>query len=441
MQVSVQAGEGLKRQMRVDLPADDIEAEIDKRLQRFARSARAPGFRPGKVPARILRQQYGDRMRGEVFGEMVQSSFSAAVQQEDLQLAGTPSIEPDIDQNARRYAYTASFEVFPEVELQSFSEATIKRPVAEVAETDIDGMIERLRQQRREWVEVERGARKDDRLTMAFEGTMDGEPFEGSTAEDFVVEIGAGRMVAGFEDLLIGAATGEERDLDVHFPEDYHAKHLAGKLVRFKVWVRKVEEPRWPEVDAAFIKAMGVGSGEMADFRADLRATMEREMGQRIDEILKSRVLDALIELNPTDLPEGPIAQEAQAVRESVGKSMRDGAASLPDSFYIETARRRVAIGLLINAVVKRYEVHVDDEAVRKKLETLAASYEHPKEVIQHYLSDQERLSQIRASLLEELVVARLLEEARIEDEPKTFFELSAVGPGANSSTASTTGQ
>ena len=270
---------------------------------------------------------------------------------------------------------------------------------------------------------------------------MDGEPFEGSTAEDFVVEIGAGRMVAGFEDLLIGAAVGEERDLDVHFPEDYHAKHLAGKLVRFKVWVRKVEEPRWPEVDAAFIKAMGVGSGEMADFRADLRATMEREMGQRIDEILKSRVLDALIELNPTDLPEGPIAQEAQAVRESVGKSMRDGAASLPDSFYIETARRRVAIGLLINAVVKRYEVHVDDEAVRKKLETLAASYEHPKEVIQHYLSDQERLSQIRASLLEELVVARLLEEARIEDEPKTFFELSAVGPGANSSTASSTGQ
>lgn len=424
MQVSVQAGEGLKREMRVDLPADDIEAEIDKRLRRFARSARVPGFRPGKVPARVLRQQYGDQVRGEVFGEMVQSSFPVAVQQEELQPAGMPSIEPDIDQKARRYAYTASFEVFPVVELKSLADKTIKRPVADVTDSDIDQMIERLREQRREWIEVDRGAEKGDRVTLSFRGTIDGEPFEGGTAEELSVEIGLDRMIPGFEDQLIGATNGEARGFDLPFPEDYPAKHLAGQRARFDVKIQKVEEAKRPDVDAEFIRQMGIESGEMSDFRADLRETMEREVRQRADEVVKTRVLDALIETNPTDLPQSLIDQEARALRESLAKSIKNQPLPFPDAFFAESARRRVALGLLINEVVKHHDLSVDDAAVRKKLEDLAAGYEQPQEVINYYLSDKERLSQVRASLLEQTVVAHLLKEARVEDEAKSFFEL-----------------
>ncbi|EIC22061.1 trigger factor [Thiorhodovibrio frisius] len=428
MQVSVQAGEGLKREMRVDLLADDIEAEIDKRLQRFARSARVPGFRPGKVPVRVLRQQYGDQVRSEVFGEMVQSTFPTAVEQEDLKPAGMPSIEPDIDQKARRYAYTASFEVFPAVELKPLADAKIKRPVAEIADTDVDQMIERLRQQRCEWIEVERGARKGDQVGMAFKGTIDGEAFDGGTAEDYTVEIGADRMIAGFEDELIGAAPAQAREFDLQFPEDYHAKHLAGKQVHFEVKVHKVAEPKLPEVDADFIKSMGVASGEMADFRTDVRETMERELRERVDETVKSRVFDALIEANPTELPQSLIDQEARAMQESFSKSTNNQPLPFPASFFLETARRRVATGLLINEVVKHHALSVSDDAVRTKLEALAAGYEQPQEVINYYLADKERLSQIRASLLEGTVVAHLLEEAQVEDEPKTFFELTETG-------------
>ncbi|WPL15662.1 Trigger factor [Thiorhodovibrio winogradskyi] len=427
MQVSVQAGEGLKREMRVDLSADEIEAEIDKRLQRFARSARIPGFRPGKVPVRVLRQQYGDQLRNEVFGEMVQSSFPAALEQEELKPAGMPNIEPDIDQKNRRYSYTASFEVFPVVELRSLAGATIKRPLAEIAEADVDQMIERLRQQRREWVTVERGACTGDQVSIAFTGTIDGETFDGGTADDYRVEIGAGRMLAGFEDQLIGAAAADAREFDLRFPEDYRTEHLAGKQVHFEVKVHKVQESKLPEVDAAFIQEMGVSSGEVADFRIDVRETMERELRQRIDEIIKSRVLDALIEANPTDLPQSLIDQEARAIRESLTKSVNNQPLPFPESFFTETARRRVATGLLINEAVKHYELSIGDDAVRAKLQALAAGYEQPREVINYYLADQERLSQVRASLLEEMVVARLLEEARVEDEPKTFFELTGT--------------
>ncbi|MBK5970735.1 MULTISPECIES: trigger factor [Thiorhodovibrio] len=428
MQVSVQAGEGLKREMRVDLPADDIEAEIDKRLQRFARSARVPGFRPGKVPVRVLRQQYGDQVRDEVFGEMVQSSFPDAVRQEELQPAGMPSIKPDIDQKAHRYAYTASFEVFPVVELKSLADSTIKRPAAEVTDADIDQMIERLRQQRREWVEVERGAQKGDQATMSFQGSIGGEPFEGGTAENFALELGIDRMIPGFEDELIGAAAGDERSFDLTFPDDYHGTHLAGQQAHFDVRIHKVEEPKLPEVDAEFIREMGVENGEMADFRADLRETMEREIRQRIDEAVKTRTLDALMEANPTDLPQSLIDQEARALRQSLAKSVNNQPLPLPDSFFAETARRRVAIGLLINEVVKHHKLSIDDEAVRNKLNDLAAGYEQPQEVINYYLADAERLSQVKASLLEERVVAHLLAEAKVEDEPKSFFELTDSG-------------
>lgn len=424
MQVSVHVGEGLTREMRVDLPAEDIEAEIDKRLQRFARSARAPGFRPGKVPLRLLRQQYGDQVRGEVFGEMVQSTFQTAMQQQALQPIGMPSIEPEVDHKAGRYAYKASFEVFPVFEFKSLANTTIERPVAEVTEADIDLMIERLRDQRRTWLEVARAAQQGDQLKVSFQGSIDGEPFEGGTAENFPIEIGSDRMIPGFEEQLIGASVGGECAFDLRFPEDYHGKHLAGQNAHFKVQIHQIFEPKRPEVDADFIKEMGVGSGEMTEFRADVRDSMDREMQNRIHELVKAQVMDLLIEANPTELPQSLIDQEVRAVRESFSKSAGEQPLPVPESFYTSIARRRVAIALLINEAVKHYRLSVDDAAVREKLTQLAAGYEQPQQVINQYLTDKERLSQLRAGLLEEMVVARQLDEAQVKDTPMSFFDL-----------------
>ncbi len=424
MQVSVQVGEGLKREMRVDLPADDIEAEIDKRLQRFARSARIPGFRPGKVPAQILRQQYGKQLRDEIFGEMVQSTFPTAVRQEQLDVVGLPVITPDIDQKARRYAYKAVFEVLPVVELQPFAGTKIRRPVCEITESDIDTMIDRLRKQRLEWKEVERGAREGDQVKVAFKGSMDGKPFEGGTAENFPIQIGSEQMMPGFEEQLLGATAGEVRDFDLRFPEDYHAQHLAGQQAHFDVSIDSVSEPLEPEVDEAFVRDMGVSSGDLADFRADVRVNMEREMRRRINDLVKARVMDALIEANTIDLPEAIINQEASAMREMLAKSASSPQVTLPDAFYADMARRRVAIGFLIGEATKSYGLSVDEGAVRAKINELAAGYDQPHEFIDYYQSNQDRLSQVQAGLLEEMVVARLLEDAQVEDETKSFFEL-----------------
>lgn len=424
MQVSVQAGEGLKRELRVDLPAEDIEGEVDKRLQRFARTARIPGFRPGKVPVRVIRQQYGDQVRGEVFGEMVQATFPLAVQQENLSPAGMPDIEPDIDQKSRRYGYTASFEVFPSIELKSFSGNRIKQPQAEITEADVDQMIERLRQQRKTWQDVERAAQRGDRLTVSFEGRIDGEVFEGGKAENFPIELGAGRMIPGFEEQLLDAKVGEQREFDLRFPDDYQAEHLRGRDARFSVEVQSVSEPQLPEVDAAFITEMGVTSGDLSDFRNDVRDTMGRELKQRIDDIVKERVIQALIEDNPVELPETLVGQEARSLRDSLSKAIGGQTVPLPEDFYLDSARRRVATGLLINEAVKHYELSVDEEAVRQKINELAEGYERPQDVINYYLKNQDGLSQIRARLLEDLVVARLLQDAEIEEEPTTFSEL-----------------
>jgi trigger factor len=424
MQVSVQMGEGLKRELRVDLPADDFEAEIDKRLRSFARSARLPGFRPGKVPVRFLRQQYGEKVRSEVFSEMVQSTFASALKQENLAPAGMPTIEPDIDPKARRYAYKASFEVLPTVVLKPFAGTQIKRPVAEVTEADVEQMFERLRQQRLQWVDVERVAQQGDRVTVSFTGRIDGENFEGGTAENFPIELGSGRMIPGFEEQLSGARAGDEPSLRLRFPDDYHGQHVAGKEAHFDVSVHAVAEPHLPEIDAEFIRAMGVDSGDMAEFRADVRETMEVELHQRVADALKTQVMDALMANHPLELPQSMVEQEALRLRESFAKSMGNQRLTLSDAFYRDTARRRLHIGLMISEVVKLHGLEVEEEAVKRKLRELTANAERPQEALEEIVNDQARLSQIHANLLEELAVARLLEEAEVVDEPKGFFEL-----------------
>lgn len=427
MQVTVETGEGLAREMRVELSPEDIEREVEKRLRDVARQARLPGFRPGKVPMRVLRQRFGDSVRGEVFGEQVQATFAEAVTEQELRPAGMPEIEADIDQAARRYAYVAKFEVLPQVELVGLAGREIKRPVAEVTEADVDSMIERLRGQGKSWNPVERPAVKGDRLTISYEGTIDGEGFEGGSAQDRQLELGAGRMIPGFEDQLIGASASDERLVDLTFPEDYPSKDVAGKQAQFKVQVKEVTEPVLPAVDADFIKGFGIDDGDIERFRADIRANMGREMKQRIDAKVKEQVMDALVAANPIDLPAVLVAEETKSLKNQTRQAAGGGSFELPDELFADSARRRVALGLLIAEVVKRHDLEPDKELVRAAVDATASTYETPQAVVDYYYADPSRLRSVETLVLEDMVVARMLEEADVQDDPTSFAALAEL--------------
>lgn len=424
MQVSVEAGEGLERRMRVDLPFDEVGAEVEKRLQQLARRAKLPGFRPGKVPMKVLRQRYNMELHQEVFGDMVQKTLYKAFEQHSLMPAGMPHIEPDLDIAAGRMAYTAIFEVMPEITLAPVSDKVVKRPVSELADTDLDDMIQRLREQRKSWEAVERPAQQGDQLSISFVGTIEGEPFEGGTTTGFKLELGSGRLIPGFEDGLIGATVGETRVLDLTFPEGYQAEHLAGKPVRFDVTIESIAEPRLPEVDAEFVKNFGVEDGDVERFKADVRRNMERELKERLTARTKERVMDMLYEANPVELPKALVESEARTMAEQMRQALGGGQMRLPPEMFESGAKRRVALGLILGQIIRDNEIKTDPERVRETVERMAASYEQPQEVIDYYYGDEERLSSVRALVMEEQVVDLMLEQAQVEDEPLTFAQL-----------------
>ena len=427
MQVSVESGAGLDRRVTVVLEPERVDAEVENRLHQFARSARLPGFRPGKVPLKVLRQRYGEGIRREVMGELMQSSFGEALAAEKLSPVAQPAFELDMDPEARRYQYTASFEVLPEFELGSLADKTIKRPVAEVAETDLDALIERLREQRKTFHPVERPAQEGDRLKVSFEGTLVGEtePFPGGTGKDVQLLLGSGQMIPGFEAGLSGANPDEERVLEISFPDNYHAEHLKGKAVTFKVRVAEVTEPHLPEVDAEFAKAFGIEDGDLERFRQDVRANMQRELKQRIEAHLKSQALDLLLEANPFEVPQSLVAQETQSLKEQMRQNLRGNTKiELPDSLFLDNARRRVTLGLLLAKVVRDNDIKADPARVREAVEDMASTYEDPQEVVDFYYGSKEHLASVEALALEGQVVDWVMSQVRVEDDPKTFQEL-----------------
>lgn len=431
MQVSVETGEGLERRLRIDLPFERIEGEVDKRLQQLARNARVPGFRPGKVPMKMVRQRYGDQVHQEVFGELVQSSFSEAVAKEALRPAGMPRIEPDIDRDEKRFAYTAIFEVLPQFELATLSGKVVKRPLAEVTDGDLESMIERLRTQRRSWQPVQRPAQTGDRVTLSYVGSIDGEPFEGGSSDSSQVEIGSGRMIQGFEEGLIGAAASETRVLDIRFPDEYHAAHLAGKPAHFEVSIKSVDEPVLPEVDAAFARDFGVEDGDVARFRADVRANMERELKQRIKARTKESVMDVLVAENAIDIPSVLVAEEVKSLKDQMRQNMGGGRMELPDDLFEKSARRRVALGLIIAEIVRENGIVADAARIRAAVEEMASTYEQPQEVIDYYYGDRKRLTPVESLVLEEQVVDWALGQMTVEDEAMTFAQVTEPGSAA----------
>ncbi|QGU32949.1 trigger factor [Thermochromatium tepidum] len=424
MRVSVEAGEGLERRMRVDLPFDEVGAEVEKRLQQLARHAKLPGFRPGKVPLKVLRQRYNAELHQEVFGDMVQKTLYKAFEQESLIPAGLPQIEPDLDIAAGRMAYTAIFEVMPEIRLASVQDRVIKRPVCELTDADLDDMIQRLRAQRKTWEPVDRPAQQGDQLSVSFVVKVDGEPFEGSAVTDFKLELGSGGLIPGFEEGLIGATPGETRTLDLTFPEDHQTKPLAGKPARFEVTIDSIAKPRLPELDAEFVKGFGIEDGDLERFRADVRRNMERELKERLIARTKERVMDMLYEANPIELPRVLVESEQRTLAKQMRQALGGGQMSLPPERLESDAKRRVALGLILGQIIRDNDIKVDPERVRETVEHIASSYEHPQEVIDYYYADEGRLGPIRALVIEDQVVDLILKQARVEDEPLTFAQL-----------------
>lgn len=435
MQVSVETTTGLERRMKVAVPKDRIESEVEKRLKSLGGRAKIDGFRPGKVPFSVIRKKFGSQVRQEVLGEVMQSSFVEAVSQEKLRPAGMPHIEMTDAANDDSLEYTATFEVYPEVELKGLDAIKVERPVLEISDTDIDKMLENLRKQRKAWAEADRPAQDGDQVTIDFVGTIDGEPFSGNTGEGVALELGSGRMIAGFEAQLVGKKAGDEFTLSVTFPEDYHAKELAGKAADFATKVVKVEEPALPEIDDDFIAAFGITEGGVDALRAQVRENMLREGEQTVSNRVKDQVFDGLMALELMEIPRALIDAEIDALVKQRQEAMKQYGAPVQDvdpAQFEDQAKRRVALGLILSEVIQENDLKVPPARLRETIEKMAASYERPDDVIKYYYSDKNRLTEMENIALEEMAVEWVREQAAITDKPISFDDLMNPGQTAD---------
>jgi len=426
MQVSVESIGKLERRMQVQVPAERVSKEIAARLQTISRTARLNGFRPGKAPLKVIRQQFGSQVHREVIGELLQSSYAEAVTQKQLAPAGSPRIEPQSMDEGQDLKYVATFEVFPEVVLQPMESLEVERVTAQVNESDIDAMIERLRKQQMKYVAVTRAAASGDKVTIDFKGAIDGVPFAGGKGENIAIVVGEGRMLPDLEQGLIGAAPGEKRNVTVNFPADYRATELAGKSAIFATEIKTVEEPVLPEVDEEFCKAFGVTEGGLAKLREDVAANMRRELEQALRNRNKTAVMEKLYTANPTDVPnvllEGQIRDmQVEAMRRAGAK---DASQAPPRDPFVEPARRRVVLGLLLNDVIRRENLVVDRARVNERLDEMVAAYGDAAAMKRAYLQNAEAMRQVESLALEDQAVDWILEHAKVHEVKSTFKEL-----------------
>ena len=427
MQVSVETLEGLKRRMTVELPIEQVNEIVDNRLRSMAREMRLDGFRPGKVPLKVVRQRFGVHARQEAYGELIQKSYYDALGEQKLHAVGDPAI--DIKDEKDAFVYVAEFEVVPELTISDLGGAGLERPVAELLDSDVDAMIEKLRQQRVTWNKVERAAQDGDQLMISFIGKIDDEEFEGGSAVKVPLVLGSGSMIDGFEQGLLGAGEGDERSVETTFPDDYQAQHLAGKAAVFEITVNEVAEPVLPEVDEDFAKAMGVEDGSVDLFKQEIRTNMQRELDAKIKSKTKENVMELLLEKHEFDVPQAIIDDEANRLLEDTRKQMENQGQSsstfqLPVEVFKEQAERRVKLGMLTTKIISEQKIEVDDERLREMIEEFAASYESPQEMIDWYYEDAERIDPVRHVVLEDQVVDWVLGQVEVEDKQHSFDEL-----------------
>lgn len=429
MRVSVETTSGLERRLTVGVPADRVDSAVDKRLQDAARSARLPGFRPGKVPFKVMKQRFGAGVRQEVLGEVISQSFQEAVMSENLRPAGQPSIEARKMDAGQDVEYTATFEVFPVVEVNSLDDLSIEKPVADVTDADIDDIIEVFRKQQGKLVNVDRAAAEGDTVIIDFQGSREGEAFDGGSGEGTVLELGSGRMIPGFEDGLIGASADEQKTLNLTFPKDYQSEDLAGAAVEFEVKVKEVQEVELAPVDEALFAQYGLAEGTEEDFRAEVKQNMERELRNAVEAYVKNQVMDAIVAAHTDlELPSALIGQEISAMRQQMFQQFGGAAPQdldlttiLPDEMFSEQAERRVKLGLVVAEMISQFELSAEPAKVREAIEDIASTYQDPEEVINWYYSENEQLAGIESRVLENAVTEKLLLAAAIAEVECTY--------------------
>ena len=431
MQVSVETTQGLERRLTITVPAESIDSQVKSRLQQLAKTQRINGFRPGKVPVSVIKKRYGQAVRQEIAGEAMQRNFYEAIVQEKITPAGMPNFEMKTDVDGQDLEFVAAFEVYPEVEVKDVEKIEVEKPVVEITDADLETMMETLRKQHATWKEVKRKSKKDDRVTVDFVGTIDGEEFEGGKAENFELEMGKDRMIPGFEKPIVGAKAGEEVVADVTFPEDYHAEALKGKEAQFKITVNKVEGLSLPKVDEELAKLFGVDDGDVEALNAEVRKNMQRELEQTLKANVKEQVIEGLLANNEIDLPKALVDQEINALREQAKQRFSqqqggnvDNLPELPADLFQENARKRVSIGLLLGEIIKTEELKVDSAKVDALIETAASAYEDPQEVIEYYKTNDELMQQMQNVALEEQAVEVLLSKANVKEVNKAFDEI-----------------
>jgi trigger factor len=426
MQVSVESTGKLERRMQVQVPAERVSEEIAARLKNISRTARLNGFRPGKAPLKVIRQQFGSQIHREVIGELLQSSYAEAVTQNQLTPAGSPRIEPQSMDEGGDLKYIATFEVFPEVVLQPMESLEVDKVTAEVAESDIDAMIERLRKQQMKYAAANRAAANGDKVTIDFEGAIDGVTFAGGKGENVAIVLGEGRMLPELEQGLVGAMPGEKRNVTVNFPSDYRAAELAGKQAIFATEVKTVEEPVLPEMDEEFCKAFGVTDGGLPKLREDVAANMRRELEQALRNRNKAAVMEKLYAANPMEVPnvliEGQIRDmQVEAMRRA---GIKDAAQAPPREPFVEPARRRVALGLLLNDVIRKENLVIDRARVNERLDEMVSAYGDAEAMKRAYLQNAEAMRQVESLALEDQAVDWITEHAKVHEVKSTFKQL-----------------
>lgn len=421
MQVSVEAVGTLGRRLKVAVPAEDVEKEFSARLVRLSKQVRMPGFRPGKVPLKMVEAQYGDSLMQEVAGELIQSSLREAIGREGLRPAGSPRVQPQPLARGKQLEYTADIDLFPEIKKLDLAGVKIERPMAAVGDDDVERTLDTIRRQRARWNTVARAARRGDRVLIDFSGKLDGEEFGGGSAKNFPLVLGSGTLIEDLEAGLVGANAGESRRLAVKFPADYRHPKLAGQSVDFEVAVHEVAEAVLPEVNAEFAKQLGIADGDVARLRAETRANLEREAQARSRAVVRARVLQALLDANPFEAPRGLVEDEASHMKRLDEMARRPAEA---DEAYRARARTRVTLGLILGEVIRGRGLKVDPARVRARIEEMAAEYEAPEEFVRWYYEKPERLAEIESLVMEERVVEEMLATAEVTEAATGFPEL-----------------
>ena len=424
---TIETTQGLERRVSITIPADSVKSAVREELKRVAKNARVDGFRKGKVPPHIIEQRFGASVRNDVLNDLLPRHFFDLMFQEKVNLAGRPTFAVDSYEEGKDLQFTATFEVYPEVKLQGLENIKVEKPTVEISEADIDKMVDVLRKQQATWAETKDAAKAEDRVTLDFSGSIDGEEFEGGKASDFVLLMGQGRMIPGFEEGIVGHKAGEQFDINVTFPAEYHSENLKGKAAKFAVTLKKVEVMVLPELTDEFVSKFGPNSKTVADLRVEIKKNMERELKNALVSRVKNQVIDGLIEQNPLDVPAAAIEQEIEVLRNQAAQRFGGNAqqaAQLPRELFEEQAKRRVQVGLLFSEVIASNELKADEARVKAMIEDIASAYEQPAEVIEYYNKNKELMNNIRNVVLEEQAVDAVLAKAQVTEKASSFDEI-----------------